>query len=188
MEIISREEAREQGLKRFFTGNPCTKGHVSERLVSNKACCACRHNYWDENQEYIRKKNNEYRAANKDKHNQSSNNCKRNNPGKYITLVLRRRLKKKQAIPGWFNEAEVKKVYKQCRELTTLTGIEHELDHIVPLVSPYVCGLHWHGNMQILTKTENRRKNNNYWPDMPDISDPELRAMAKAFKDLDHDS
>ena len=41
MEIISSQEAREQGLKRYFTGLVCKNGHTSERLVSNKTCCAC---------------------------------------------------------------------------------------------------------------------------------------------------
>lgn len=41
MELISREEAKALGLKRYFTGNPCPKGHVSERFVSTFQCCAC---------------------------------------------------------------------------------------------------------------------------------------------------
>jgi hypothetical protein len=32
--IISREEARQKGLKRFFTGKPCKHGHVCERRVA----------------------------------------------------------------------------------------------------------------------------------------------------------
>lgn len=41
-----------------------------------------------------------------------------------------------------------------------------EVDHIVPITHPLVCGLHWHGNMQILTPEANRLKGNNWWPDM----------------------
>ena len=41
MELIRREEAKALGLKRYFTGNPCPKGHVSERLVSTFQCCEC---------------------------------------------------------------------------------------------------------------------------------------------------
>lgn len=39
--IISRADARAQGLKRYFTGKPCSKGHVAERLVSSSACVVC---------------------------------------------------------------------------------------------------------------------------------------------------
>lgn len=41
MDPISREVALEQGKKRFFTGIPCAKGHVCERLVKSKGCVEC---------------------------------------------------------------------------------------------------------------------------------------------------
>lgn len=41
IEIISVSEARARGLKRYFTGKPCPKGHVAERRTSNRACCEC---------------------------------------------------------------------------------------------------------------------------------------------------
>ena len=39
--IISREEAREQGLKRYFTGKPCKHGHISERYTASSNCDSC---------------------------------------------------------------------------------------------------------------------------------------------------
>jgi hypothetical protein len=50
--IISRDEARALGLKRFFTGKPCKYGHVAERHV---ASCKCR--------ECHRERTRRYRAA-----------------------------------------------------------------------------------------------------------------------------
>jgi hypothetical protein len=41
MEIISRKEAMERGLKYYFTGKPCKHGHIFERLVSNHGCLYC---------------------------------------------------------------------------------------------------------------------------------------------------
>ena len=38
---ISRQTALEQGLKRFFTGEPCQHGHVAERLVTSGRCHEC---------------------------------------------------------------------------------------------------------------------------------------------------
>lgn len=35
------KEAEELGLKRYFTGKPCPKGHVSDRLLSTRSCIAC---------------------------------------------------------------------------------------------------------------------------------------------------
>jgi hypothetical protein len=56
------------------------------------------------------------------------------------------------------------------------------VDHIIPLKSDFVCGLHCHTNLRVITAEENKAKNNRYWPDMPEIT-PELKAMAKAFKE-----
>ncbi len=39
--IISRKEALAKGLKRYFTGLPCPKGHIAERLTSNFNCIEC---------------------------------------------------------------------------------------------------------------------------------------------------
>lgn len=42
MEIISREDAKEKGLKRFYTGEPCKNGHLVERQISDGRCIECR--------------------------------------------------------------------------------------------------------------------------------------------------
>lgn len=41
LKIISKSEAKARGLKRYFTGNPCSRGHLSERLVSDSKCIKC---------------------------------------------------------------------------------------------------------------------------------------------------
>jgi len=41
METTTRKEARAAGLKRYYTGKPCKRGHVAERLVSNWSCLDC---------------------------------------------------------------------------------------------------------------------------------------------------
>jgi hypothetical protein len=38
---IDRETALSLGLKRFFTGEPCLKGHVAERWVKSRTCVEC---------------------------------------------------------------------------------------------------------------------------------------------------
>lgn len=40
-EIISRDDARAQGLKRYFTGKPCKRGHIACRFVANNYCVLC---------------------------------------------------------------------------------------------------------------------------------------------------
>lgn len=39
--LISREEAKRQGRKRFYTGKPCKHGHVSERYTKSNSCAEC---------------------------------------------------------------------------------------------------------------------------------------------------
>ena len=40
-EVVSRKEAIEKGLDRYFTGKKCKYGHVSERRCKNAHCVAC---------------------------------------------------------------------------------------------------------------------------------------------------
>lgn len=40
-EIISRKDALAQGLKFYFTGEPCKHDHLVERYVSGRNCCEC---------------------------------------------------------------------------------------------------------------------------------------------------
>jgi hypothetical protein len=42
-----------------------------------------------------------------------------------------------------------------------------EVDHIVPLQSDIVCGLHNEFNLTVITKKANSEKRNYFWPDMP---------------------
>ena len=37
--IVTRAQAKAQGLKRFFLGTPCKRGHVAERHAADRECC-----------------------------------------------------------------------------------------------------------------------------------------------------
>lgn len=39
--VISRKEALDRGLLRYFTGKSCENGHISERYTKNSACIKC---------------------------------------------------------------------------------------------------------------------------------------------------
>lgn len=78
-----------------------------------------------------------------------------------------RRAAKLQATPKWASEALILAIYEECQLRAEETGIPQHVDHVVPLISDIVCGLHCEDNLQILPALENLSKGNRHWPDMP---------------------
>jgi 5-methylcytosine-specific restriction endonuclease McrA len=107
-------------------------------------------------------------AEMRERENELARQWKKNNPSICAALNTKRVAAKRRAIPSWANLAEIERLYEVARALTASTSIEHHVDHIVPLVSPIVCGLHCEANLQILHGRENQAKGNRAWPDMPD--------------------
>lgn len=67
MDIISRKEAKEQGLKRYFTGVACKRGHLSERRVSGFDCIECREQWEKDNHEHLIESRKRYYEKNNEK-------------------------------------------------------------------------------------------------------------------------
>ena len=88
------------------------------------------------------------------------------NKEQYAAHCSRRRAVSTKATPSWANKKQIESLYKKARELTQQTGEIYCVDHVVPLLSPLVCGLHCEANLKIIPKLENDRKGNRYWPDM----------------------
>lgn len=141
--------------------------------------------YEKDNADYIRERKNKHRAKNIDRFRKKDaayylknkdflsakeKEYRKNNPILCRLRALKRRAAKKLSIPIWyddfddfvFEEAEILR-----RERQGLTGIKWHIDHIVPLQSKIVCGLHSYINVAVIPAIENQRKLNNYWPDMP---------------------
>ena len=86
-----------------------------------------------------------------------------------------RRARKLNATPPWGREETSQaflELSAKARELYKQTGVEHHIDHRVPLIGKIgdkhvVCGLHTAANLQLLTAEENLTKNCYVWPDMP---------------------
>lgn len=53
MQIITRKEAKEKGLSRYFTGEACKHGHISERTVCNGGCVECKNVWKTENPDWV---------------------------------------------------------------------------------------------------------------------------------------
>lgn len=112
----------------------------------------------------------EYRIANLERMRELGRNWAKNNPDKARALNGRRRAAKKQAIPKWskteFEVFAIKEIYSLAALRTKVTGIEWHVDHLVPLRSNKVSGLHCSANLSVVTASENHRKGNRHWPNM----------------------
>lgn len=159
MKKISRAEALSQGLKRYFTGKPCKRGHVTLRLVSGYACCECKdaytYQYYRDNKEQHLKACRSWADRNLEARKVYLKLWKRENSGKNASYCAKRRAAKLKAIPPWADLEKIKVFYQECPD-------GYHVDHIVPLQHPLVCGLHVSENLQYLTAEENLKKGNQF--------------------------
>jgi hypothetical protein len=73
--------------------------------------------------------------------------------------------------PPWADFVAIRAVYARAAMLTEATGVPHEVDHVIPLQNPRVCGLHVAGNLQVLTRKGNAAKSNHWCPEQLHLFD-----------------
>ena len=132
--------------------------HAANRV----AISARKASWYAANREIRRAHSAAYRRANPDKVKTSGAKWAKANPAKCSIQKAKRRSTKPQATPAWADHAQIAVVYVKAQEWGM--GV----DHVVPLRSKIVCGLHVWENLQLLIKPENVRKGNSHWPDMPE--------------------
>ena len=117
MEIITRKQAKELGLKRYFTGKPCKRGHVAERRVSSRRCleCAAEYGQRPEVKERIAEYNAEYRANNKEKNAEYMSEYRANNKERIAEYNAEYRANNKERIAE--QKAEYMSEYNQRPEV-----------------------------------------------------------------------
>jgi hypothetical protein len=107
--------------------------------------------YYRQNKEVIQERRREYASA-----------YKKANRAHFNFKEATRRFTKKQATPNWANLKNIKVVYEKAKWLEGLTGLKYDVDHVIPLQSKDVCGLHVWENLQILEAGLNRSKSNKF--------------------------
>jgi 5-methylcytosine-specific restriction endonuclease McrA len=183
----TRAEAKELGAAYYFTGEPCKHGHIAPRKTKG-SCVEClkvewakgnearaeyfkaynsseagqkaKKEYYERNKETVIARANarplELRRAAKARH-------KTTNPEYYNTLNNVRKRRHRNATPPWITKeqkAAMRDLYVQAVRMTALMGDRYVVDHIVPLISPVVCGLHVPWNLRVITQEENLKKSN----------------------------
>lgn len=94
-----------------------------------------------------------YKNSNRDIVRRSLRDHYYNNKEYYLYRNALRRAKKKQATPGWADLTKIREIY-----LNRPSNMH--VDHIYPLESNWVCGLHNEFNLQYLSSEENKKKSN----------------------------
>lgn len=91
---------------------------------------------------------------------------KADNKAAVCAISGRYRAARRGATPLWANRADIDMWY-EVAEVLSRGGVEFHVDHVVPLQSKRVCGLHTHDNLTVIPWFQNLAKGNRQWPDMP---------------------
>lgn len=185
---ISRDAALAAGLPRYFTGKPCSRGGIGERLASNRKCVcllckatgtdsreASRSRYARNRESQIAKMRQRYLEDPK-KFNARAKAWKQKNraavraadlawalknPGLANARRSRYRASVLRAIPAWFGEFDELTINEAgilCQMRANIVGGQWHVDHRIPLQGKESCGLHCAANLQVIPAFLNQRK------------------------------
>jgi 5-methylcytosine-specific restriction endonuclease McrA len=183
----TRAEAKTLGAKEYFTGVPCKQGHIAPRKTKG-ACTEClkvewkaaaktRAAYFTEynKREDVKDRKNAWYLENREQVIAAANTRPAHVKREYQTAwkerntvwvradTKARRRKHREATPLWLTrkqKSEIRQMYQAAITLTKTTGEQYVVDHIVPLRSDVVCGLHVPWNLRVITQGENLKKSN----------------------------
>jgi 5-methylcytosine-specific restriction endonuclease McrA len=183
----TRSEAKAAGAKYYFTGEPCKHGHIAPRKTKG-ACVECLKVEWaqaaETRAEYfreynrkdeVRDKKHDWYLENREQVIQTAatrpaavlreyrNVWKAANKTQVLADNKVRRRKHRDATPPWLTrkqKSEIRQLYQIAITMTQTTGEQYVVDHIVPLRSEEVCGLHVPWNLRVITQEENLKKSN----------------------------
>ena len=154
MKIVSRQQAIEQKLTRYFTGKSCKHGHIAEKLLSNRTCVECKRIdkiKWG-NQPHVK----EASIARANAHNKA-------HPEKHLARTRKRQAALLQRVPKWDPHAHlIVAKYQLAAMLSKASGVPHHVDHIIPLQGKKASGLHVFSNLRVIPGSDNVKKSNKF--------------------------
>lgn len=169
--ILSRSQAKAAGQTTYFTGKQCGNGHISYRFVSNGGCSEClklsNRRLYHSDLDASRERRRVYGKKNAQAARLRASQWAKENSGKVSAKVSARRALLLHRLPKWLTRAERDQImltYTFARAWSAATGVEHQVDHIIPLRGKNVCGLHVPWNLRIISAAENCRKGNRIDP------------------------
>ncbi len=136
---------------------------IAAYYQKNKAAISAYKLAWSRaNREQTNATKRNWAEANPEKRKQAALVWAKANPAKCCAVRMRRIAKKRNATPAWADLRYIELFYIFAKEEEKRLGVKVHVDHIIPLSHPLVCGLHNEFNLQLLTATENSRKNNHF--------------------------
>ncbi len=150
----SRKDALGLGINRYFTGNPCARGHICERKVHDHECIECGKikfkKYRITHSEKRKKYKQQWAKKNRKKIGEYNRRKYRENP-EFYNIVGRNRRAIKSKADGRHNAEDIKNIKKlqnnKCAACNKRIKKKYHVDHIYPLSKG---GSNWPSNLQIL--------------------------------------
>jgi len=115
------------------------------------------------NPEKVSEKNIKHKNKNKDRLSEYNKQWWSNNKDKRAAYEGKRRAAELQRTPAWDPDAHlIIAKYQLAAMLTKASGIEHHVDHIIPLQGKKVSGLHTFANLRVIPGSDNVKKSNSF--------------------------